>query len=99
MRFIKNIIDHIEDEIESAKEYAESYVEHHARGNNTIAAKYKAMAEDELRHAMFFHEQAAKEIEEISKTYTPPANMLEKWEHEHKEYVERVAWIKQMLSM
>ena len=29
----------------------------------------------------------------------PSEEMLEKWEKAHKEYVEKVAWIKQMLSM
>ena len=57
------------------------------------------MAEDELKHAMFFHEKAVKEIEELSKTVAVPVEMAEKWEHEHKEYVERAAWIRQMLVM
>lgn len=35
----------------------------------------------------------------ISKVYIPPVEMLEKWEREHKIYVEKVAWIKQMLAM
>ena len=48
---------------------------------------------------MFFHEIAVKEIAEISKVFTPPVEMEDKWNHEHKEYVERVAWIKQMLAI
>ena len=99
MQHIKRLAEQMEDEIHSAKEYAEKYVECKAKGNATYAAKYKAMAEDELRHAMFFHEVAVKEVEEMSKVYTPPVEMQEKWEHEHKEYVERVAWVKQMLSL
>lgn len=99
MRYIKHYVDQIEDEIASAENYAEKSVESKAKGNAQNAAKYKAMAEDELRHAMFFHELATKEIEELSKIYTPPVEMLDKWEHEHREYVEKVALIKQMLSM
>lgn len=93
------MIDCIEDELESAKEYAECYVEMKAKGNSQWASKYKEMANDELKHAMYIHDRALMEIEEISKVYTPPVEMAEKWEHEHKEYVEKTAWIKQMLAM
>jgi ferritin len=99
MRYIKKLTEHIEEEIESAKEYAESYVEFKAKGNTTVASRFKSMAEDELTHAGFFHEQAVMEIEKLGKIYTPPVDMMEKWEHEHKEYVERTAWIRQMLAM
>ena len=99
MKSIKKYVEHLNEEIESAEEYAEKYVECKAKGNMPNAHRYKEMAEDELKHAMYIHEFAVKEIEEISKIYTPPVNMLEKWEHEHKKYVEKVAWIKQMLAM
>ena len=99
MTHIKKLAEQMEDELESAKEYAEKYVECKAKGNMQNAAKYKAMAEDEIRHAMFFHELVAKEIEQVQKVYTAPVEMQDKWEHEHKEYVERTAWIKQMLAM
>lgn len=99
MHYIKKIIDHIDDEIESAKDYAEKYVECKAKGNSAHAARYKSMAEDELRHASFFHELAVKEIDEISKIYSAPAEMLKEWEKNHAEYVESAAWIKQMLLM
>ena len=48
---------------------------------------------------MYEHEWAIKEIEEISKVYTAPVEMQEAWEKAHKEYVEKVAWIKKMLEM
>lgn len=99
MRSIKKYVDHIEEEIESAKEYAEKYVELKAKGENSAASKYREMAEDELKHANYIHEFAVKEIEQLSKVYTPPVEMLEKWEHDHKKYVEAVGWIKQMLMM
>lgn len=99
MRYIKHYVEQMEDEIASAENYAEKAVEAKAKGNAQNSAKFKAMAEDELRHAMFFHELATKEIEQLSQTFTPPVEMLDKWEHEHKEYVERAAKIKMMLSM
>lgn len=99
MKSIKKYVERIDEEIESAEEYAEKYVECKAKGNIQVANRYHEMSEDELKHAMYVHEWAVKEIEEISKVYTAPVDMLEKWEHEHKKYVEKVAWIKQMLSM
>lgn len=99
MHHIKKLAEQMEDEINSAMHYAEKYIEYKAKGNTAYATKFKAMSEDELRHALFFHEIAVKEIEEVSKVYTAPAEMLEKWEHEHKEYIERVALVKQILSM
>jgi hypothetical protein len=99
---VKNIqkyVDDIKEEIESAKEYAEKYIELKAKGNVAFASKYREMAEDELKHANYLHSFAIEEIEKISKVYTPPVDMQEKWEHEHKKYIENVAWIKQILSM
>ena len=99
MKSIKKYVDHIEDEIEGAKEYAEKYVECKAKGNMTNANKYKEMATDELKHTGYIHEFAVQEIEELKKVYTPPVDMLDKWNKAHKEYVEKVAWIKQMLTL
>ena len=99
MKIIKEYVEHIEDELDGAKEYAEMYVEAKAKGNITIANRYKEMANDELKHAMYVHEFAVKEIDELSKVYTPPVEMLEKWKKSHAEYVEKAAWVKQMLAL
>ena len=99
MKSIKKFVDAIDDEIESAKEYAEEYVEHKAKGDMQTANKYKEMANDELKHANYEHEWAVKQIDEISKVYEAPAEMQEAWDKAHKEYVGKVAWIKQMLAM
>lgn len=99
MTKIKKLADAMLDEVCGAKEYAESYLESKARGDSSWANRYKEMATDELKHANYIHELVVSEIETLSKVYTPPIEMEEKWEHDHKEYVEKVAWIKQMLSM
>ena len=99
MKYIKKLVDAIDEEIESAKEYAEQYVESKAKNDMQKATKYKEMANDELKHATYEHEWAVNEIERISKIYTAPVEMQEAWEKSHKEYVEKVAWIKQMLAM
>ncbi|MBO7250851.1 MAG: hypothetical protein J6V42_06215 [Clostridia bacterium] len=99
MRSIKKYVEAIDEEIEDAKEYAEKYVEEKAKGQMGIANRYKEMATDELKHATYLHEMAVAEIEQVSKVFKPPVEMEKKWEEAHKEYVERAAWIKQMLAM
>lgn len=99
MTKIKNLVNQIDEELESAKGYAESYVECKAKGNANYANKYKEMAMQELNHAMFIHEITVKEIEELEKTVVAPAEMKEKWNKDHEAYVEKSAWIKQMLTL
>lgn len=99
MKKIKEYVEAIDEELEDAKEYAEKYVECKAKDNMQSATKYKEMANDELKHAMYLHEWVVKEIEEVSRVFTTPTEMQEKWDKAHKEYVEKVAWIRQMLSM
>jgi hypothetical protein len=99
MRSIKKYVDGIEDEIDGAKEYAECYVEAKARGDMNRANRYKEMSLDELKHAMYQHEWAVAEIDAVSKVYKPPVEMEEAWKRAHKDYVEKVAWVKQMLAM
>ena len=99
MRYIKELADNIMEEVEDAKKYAEKSLEHKAWGDSYAASRYHQLAEDELSHASFLHELVTKQIKKLGEVYTPPAEMMEKWEKAHKEYVEKTAWIKQMLNM
>lgn len=99
MKKIKVLVDQIEEELESAKEYAETYLDFKAKGNSNWASRYKGLADDELRHAMVIHDRAVEEINALSSVYTPPVEMQEAWDKSHKTFVEKSAWIKQMLSM
>lgn len=99
MTKIKKLADEIMDELDSAKEYAEDYLTYKAKDNSTWANRYKEMATDELKHADYIHDRAISEIEELKKVYTPPQEMLEKWDADHKKYIEKAAWIRQMLTM
>lgn len=104
MTKIKKYVEKIEDELEGAKEYAEKYIEYKAMGNMSRdnmsrANKYKELANTELQHAMTIHQFSVEDVEELKKVYTPPVEMEKKWEESHKEYVEKSAWIKQMLAM
>lgn len=99
MRSIKKYVEAIEEELEGAKDYAEKAVEAKAKGDMDKAARYREMANDELKHMSYLHGWAIAEIEAISKVFKPPVEMQEKWDKAHSSYVESVAWIKQMLSM
>lgn len=99
MRMIKNYVDHMIEELEGAKDYAEKYVECKANGNMAHANKYKEMAQQELNHAMNIHGFATEAVDKLSKIYTPPVDMQEKWDKAHKEYVEEAAHIKMMLTL
>ena len=99
MKYIKKLVDEIDEEICGAKEYAEMYVDHKSRGNGSWASRFKQMSNDELSHAMTLHDYAVEEIGRISSVFKAPAEMQEAWDKSHVAYVEKVAWVKQMLSM
>lgn len=100
MRSIQKLAHRIQEELEDAQRYAEMYVEKKAAGKQQWAGKFQKMAEDELQHAAYLHEFAVCEIDQLRAVFkSPPPSMMDAWEAEHKAYVEKAAWIKQMLSM
>lgn len=99
MTKIKKLADEIMDELNSAKEYAEEYLSYKAKDKNTWATRYKEMAQDEIKHAGYIHDRVVEEIEELRRVYTPPQEMMDKWDSDHRKYIEQAAWIKQMLTM
>ena len=99
MKAIQKFVERIEEEIEDAAYYAEKAVECKAAGNMRDAEKYREMASDELKHGTMLHEMATVAITQLNKVFKPTTEMQEKWDHSHKIFVERVAWIKQMLAM
>lgn len=99
MKKIQTLIDQIDEELCGAKDYAECYISAKAVDDSAWATRYREMSNDELKHAMYLHEKVVADIERLSKVYTPPVEMEEAWEKAHKHYIEKVAWIKQMLAM
>ncbi len=98
MKAIKKLIERMEEELEDSKCYAEEYLMRKAEGD-TMASRYREMANDEMKHAGVVHEDIVEKVKTLRAVYTPPQEMLDTWEHEHKEYIERVTWIKTMLAM
>lgn len=99
MKKIQNIIDDMNEEICSAKAYIEEALLFKAKGQKPYYDKFKEMASDELKHANYLHEYVADQINELSSVYTPPEDMLKKWQHEHNKYIEKVAQLKVMIAL
>ena len=100
MNKIKSYIDDIEEELDGAKHYIEKALEYKAAGNATRYARYKEMSIQELQHCQTAHEYAVQDIEALRAVYPEiPAEMQDKWDRAHADYVEKAAWIKQMQSM
>lgn len=99
MTIIKEYVDRIDEELNDSKHYAEEYVLAKSENDSYWMNRYREMAEDELRHSEYIHELAVKKIQELKSIMTPPAKMLERWEAAHVNYVDKAAWIKQMLSL
>ena len=58
------------------------------------------MSIQELGHAMTIHQFAVEDIEKLETVYPEiPEAMQDAWDKAHNEYVEKVAWIKQMQNM
>lgn len=100
MTKIKKYVDDIAEELEGAKNYMEKALECKAAGNADRYNGYKAMSLAESEHAMRLHEYAVQDIEKLKTVYPEiPTDMMDKWDRAHREYVEKMAWIKQMQSM
>ena len=100
MNKIKEYVEKIDDEIEGAKEYIEKALWYKAKGDGNRYTKYKEMSIQELGHAMNIHQFAAEDIEQLERVYTDiPEAMMDKWTKSHNEYVEKVAWLKQMQAL
>lgn len=93
------MVDKIDEEIESAKEYAEMALDKKASGDSEWYSRFKEMANHELLHSDYMHQYATEYIEMLKRVYKPTTEMQTAWDESHNRYVERVAWIKQMLSM
>lgn len=100
MNKIKEYIEKINDEIDGSKEYIEKALWYKAIGDANRYEKYKTMSVQELGHAMNIHQFASEDIDKLQKVYPDvPEDMMNKWTKSHNEYVEKVAWLKQMQNM
>ena len=100
MKKIKDYVDKIDEELNGAKEYIEKALWYKAKGNAPRYNKYKEMAIQELSHAEAIHTIAVEDINQLESVYPEvPQKMRDKWDSSHKDFIERMAWIKQMVNM
>lgn len=99
MRIIKNLANQIKDEVEDADKYLECSLKYEDEYSE-MAKLYASLAEEELGHADRLHSCVVVFIKKKrSSGVEPPRYMLEMWEEEHKEIVDKVATIKHKLSI
>lgn len=99
MRRIKKLVKNIDEELCGAKHYAECYIEKKSENSMQWASRFKEMSNEELKHANYLHDLAVQEINQINTVFKPTQEMEDAWDKSHKEYVEKAAWIRQMLAM
>ena len=100
MTKIKKYVNDIAEELDGAKAYMEIALEYKAMGNANRYTRYKETSVQELAHAMTLHDYAVQDIEQLRTVYPEiPVEMQDKWDHSHKDFVEKAAWIKQMQAM
>ena len=103
MRIIKEITERINEEMEGVCDYIK--LANHVKGNNDyIFNTIMEIIPQEMKHIEMWHEAAVREInkakEEMARQGKEiPPLMLEMWQDEHEDYVEKMAKIKYKLDM
>lgn len=99
MREIMNIIDCMNEELHDAKHYAQKCIKVKST-DSTMAKHYQEMANDELKHAMYLYENAAKAIEEKKRSSDMSSEILEEiWDKTQDDYTECTAKVRCMMTM
>ena len=99
LKMIEEMLEDLEEEVEGAQKYAEKYIECSARHNLPRANKYKEMANEELAHAATLREIYIGDVAELKHVYAFSEEEQSHWDHVNKHLIERMALVKQMLSM
>ena len=100
MKHIQNYVHDMRDSIEKSKCYIEKALMYKAEGNTSRYAKYKEMSSQLLTQAEALHTFAVEDINKLKAVYPEvPTEMMDRWTHAHNEFIEKVAWIKQMIAM
>lgn len=99
MRLIKHLSEQIEDEVCGAIDYAKDALEYKF-SRPQLAELYYKLANVEMTHVNELHEAVVKIVEEAkNKNVKVPSFMLEKWEEEHREMIDKMAEAKIYIGM
>lgn len=99
MKIIKHIVEDIREELEGAEHYAKMATEYKYE-DKQLADTYARMAQVELGHVGFLHDNAVRLIEEQKKSGVQvPASMQAVWDWEHSKQVDIAARVKSLLAV
>jgi hypothetical protein len=99
MKIIRKYVEQISEEVEGAMDYAERFVEQKAMGRTARASKFREMANDELNHAHNIRDMATEDIAGLNSMGALSVEDDEKWSAALKKCIEKIALIKQILSL
>lgn len=99
MKEIKEIVEYIDDEMHDVKKYIKLALRYKGE-DDMLFNTYIKLAKSEMEHAMWLHESAVAEINKAkSQNKVAPEYMLEIWNKEHEEYIEKMAKYKYELEL
>ena len=97
MKNIEQISDYIDEEINDAMKYARCAIQND--DDVELSKTYKALANEELGHAMRLHEQVVRLIKAYRDEHgEPPQKMLDRYEYIHERQMRRYADVRVLLS-
>lgn len=99
MREVGEFIDLMEEELEDAKEYAERYISYKVSNDSDRAEQFKQMCKNDLEHSLVLYKIANEEIMRLKRCCSIPSVMSNVWDKKNTKFIEKAAWIKQMLTM
>ncbi|MEG2541103.1 MAG: hypothetical protein RSB59_04985 [Clostridia bacterium] len=102
-KIINKLVELISEEIEGAEEYAK-LANFYKMDRLELARDFATKAEEELKHALCWHEWVVKEIElkkvELkNKGEEVPLKMLVRYEIEHENFIEEYNEVKRELAI
>jgi len=95
---VKNKIEMIKDELSGAKEYAILYSEY-KEFEPQMSKIYIEMSKDEIRHAMYIHDDLMSKLVEWKELEEIPKFILDMVSNLHEEYVSCIAKTKYMFDL
>ena len=99
MRIIKKLAEQMDDEVQGMTDYIKDALDLKAI-DPELSKMYYEMAKEEQKHMQRLHEQAERKIKETrEKMGEPPQKMLNKWEKEHRKFIEKAAEARMYLEM
>lgn len=98
---LKNLLN---DELESSENYAKLALDYKIDNKLELAQEMNRKSEEELKHAMTWHDWILKEIEKkkdemVKKGETIPPIMIARWEVAHEEYIKQYNDIKRNIAI